>query len=217
MCILIRVVWIPRVMPRYLLSDGWHQVPVAVAHSCHRSLLFLLIQHFELVLGERLARLWNHLNHIQDHNLNTESNNKPSADVSVSYCHHFVQIGRSQCCGVIVVCCSPGPCRWPPPPASGRSLLRCSPSVRTPSPDSSEPPSSYRSHVPTRPGRTLCRQREDSLFSLSSSHMVNLTDIWLIDMRHLLSQLYNIVFNSSVVPQIWCCVMANWIVCKSVN
>lgn len=146
-----------------------------------------------------------------------ESNNKPSADVSVSYCHHFVQIGRSQCCGVIVVCCSPGPCRWPPPPASGRSLLRCSPSVRTPSPDSSEPPSSYRSHVPTRPGRTLCRQREDSLLSLSSSHMVNLTDIWLINMRHLLSQLYNIMFNSSVVPQIWCCVMANWIVCKSVN
>lgn len=46
---------------------------MAVTQSCHGSLLFLLIQHFELVLGEGLAWLRHHFNHIQDQNLNTSN------------------------------------------------------------------------------------------------------------------------------------------------
>lgn len=133
-----------------LLSDGRHQVPVAVTESRHWPLLFLLIQHFELVLGERLAWLWHHFNYIQDQNLNTRITQEV---VSRWVCFVF---SSSLCAGV--TCSSPGPCRWPPPPASDRSLLRCSPSVRTPSPDSSAPPSSYMSRAPTPPGRSLWRQ-----------------------------------------------------------
>ena len=48
---------------------------------------------------------------------------------------------------------SPCPGMWPPRPASGRCRRRCSPSSPTPSPGSSTPPSSCRSHAPTPPGR----------------------------------------------------------------
>lgn len=48
----------------HLLSDGRNQVSVAVAQRRHRALLLLLVQHFEFILGEGLAWLWHHLNHI---------------------------------------------------------------------------------------------------------------------------------------------------------
>lgn len=134
---------------RDLLSDGWHQVSVAVAQSRHRSLLFLLIQHFELVLGQGLAWLWHHFNHIQEQNLDTRIKSTCSLLIFI------ISYKKKSWCGGIAVCCSLGPCRWPPPPASGRSLLRRSPSAPTRSPDSSALRSSYRSHVPTPPGRSL--------------------------------------------------------------
>lgn len=52
-----------------LLTDGRHQVPVAVTQSRHGTLLLLLVQHFELVLGQGLSWLGHHLNHVQDQNL----------------------------------------------------------------------------------------------------------------------------------------------------
>ena len=54
---------------RYLLSDGGHQEPAAVTQGGDGPLLLLLIQHLKLVLGERLSRLWHHLDHIQDQDL----------------------------------------------------------------------------------------------------------------------------------------------------
>lgn len=53
----------------YLLSNGRHQISTAVAESRYRSLLLFLVQHFKLILSERLTRLWNHFDHIQNQDL----------------------------------------------------------------------------------------------------------------------------------------------------
>lgn len=125
----------------YLLSDGRHQVSVAVAQRRHRALLLLLIQHFELVLSERLAWLRHHLDHVQDQNLNPTN--------TLTHCCRGNRQRFRISCG-----CSPGPCRWPPLPASDRFLRRCSPSAQKRSPDSSAQQSSCRSHIPTPQGRS---------------------------------------------------------------
>ena len=53
----------------HLLADGRHQVAIAVAQGGHGPLLLLFVKDFELVLGQGLARLGHHLNHIHDQDL----------------------------------------------------------------------------------------------------------------------------------------------------
>lgn len=69
----------PGVFPGYpqggwwhLLANGRHQVAVAVAQGCHRPLLLLLVEHLELVLGEGLPWLWDHLDDVHDQDLGGE-------------------------------------------------------------------------------------------------------------------------------------------------
>lgn len=133
--------WLTTATLVYLLSDGRHQVSVAVAQRRHGALLLLLVQHFELVLGEWLAWLRNHLDHVQDQNLSHTNELTP--------CCRGNRERFWFSCG-----CSPGPCRWPPLPASDRFLQRRSPSAQKRSPDSSMQRSSCRSHIPTPPGRS---------------------------------------------------------------